>query len=246
MELTIRLYATMRDAAKQARIVVTVPEPATVSTLRDCVSEQFPGLAPNMETAIVAVNRTFGDPQDPIKEGDELAIFPPVSGGSAAVELDAPAFPYPTYFALTADTIDLNAIHAHLIKPDVGAIATFAGSVRGETSRDGLPAETLQLEYEAYEDMAVGKMGQIAQEIWAKWPQVKGVAIVQRIGLLEVGEMTTYVACAASHRDEGIFAAARYGIDRLKEIVPVWKKEIGRDARVWVEGGYQPTAGDNI
>ena len=92
--------------------------------------------------------------------------------------------------------------------------------------------------------MAEKKMSQIAREIWEKWPDVKGIAIVQRIGKLDVGEITTYVACAAGHRDQDVFTATRYGIDRLKEIVPVWKKEISSDQQVWVEGTYKPTPAD--
>lgn len=152
---------------------------------------------------------------------------------------------WPTYFALSEDEPDLNAIHAALTQPDVGAIVTFRGSVRGETNREGLPAQTIYLEYEAYEVMARERMAQIAREIWEKWPLVKGVAIVQRIGRITVGDMTTLVACAAGHRDQGAFEAARYGIDRLKEIVPIWKKEIGVDKSVWVEGDYRPTKEDN-
>lgn len=153
--------------------------------------------------------------------------------------------PYPTYFALAAEPPDIAAIHAHLTTPSVGAVISFVGSVRGSTQRDGLPPETIYLEYEAYADMAHAKMAQIAREIWERWPDVQGVAIVQRIGRLTVGETTTFVACAAGHRDQGAFAAARYGIDRLKEIVPVWKKEVGPDSAVWVEGSYRPTAADN-
>ncbi len=88
-------------------------------------------------------------------------------------------------------------------------------------------------------------MAQIAREIWTRWPTVKGIAIVQRIGRLDIGDMTTLVACASGHRDQAVFDAARYGIDRFKEIVPVWKKEVGPDTSVWVEGSYHPTAADN-
>ena len=154
-------------------------------------------------------------------------------------------FPYPTYFPITTDDIDINAIHQKLTQPDVGAVVSFTGSVRGATQREGLPPQTLYLEYESYSEMAELKMAQIAREIWEKWPLVKGIAIVQRIGKLEIGEVTTYVACAAGHRDQGVFDAALYGIDRLKEIVPVWKKEIGQDESVWVEGHYKPTETDN-
>jgi molybdopterin synthase catalytic subunit len=89
-------------------------------------------------------------------------------------------------------------------------------------------------------------MVQIAFEIWERWPEVKGVAIVQRVGKLDISDVTTFITCAAEHRDQGVFEAARYGIDRLKEIVPVWKKEVGPDRSVWVEGGYQPSADDNM
>ena len=88
-------------------------------------------------------------------------------------------------------------------------------------------------------------MRQIALEIWERWPLVKGIAIVQQLGKLTVGDHTTFVACASGHRDQGVFDAARYGIDRLKEIVPVWKKEVGPDESVWVEGHYHPTVEDN-
>jgi molybdopterin synthase catalytic subunit len=88
-------------------------------------------------------------------------------------------------------------------------------------------------------------MEQIAREIWQRYPLVKGIAIVQRIGKLEIGDTTTIVAIAAAHRDQGSFEAARYGIDRLKEIVPVWKKEVDQDQSVWIEGSYRPTEADN-
>ncbi len=152
---------------------------------------------------------------------------------------------HPVYLAVTTEAIDLNAIQARLRRADVGAIVSFTGSVRGETQREGLPPVTLHLEYEAYAAMAQQKMEQIVREIGERWPMVKGVALVQRIGRLQVGEITTFVACAAGHRDQGAFEAARYAIDRLKEIVPVWKKEVGADQSVWVEGHYRPTAQDN-
>lgn len=152
---------------------------------------------------------------------------------------------HPTYLALTTEPPDLNAVNRLLTHPDVGAVVMFTGAVRGETARDGAPAQTLHLEYEAYEEMAQEKLAQIAREIRQRWPLVKGVALVQRVGALQVGELTTLAACAAGHRDQGAFEAARYGIDRLKEIVPVWKKEVGRDRSVWIEGGYRPTSADN-
>ncbi|MEL6151104.1 MAG: molybdenum cofactor biosynthesis protein MoaE, partial [Chloroflexota bacterium] len=104
--------------------------------------------------------------------------------------------------------------------------------------------ETQHLEYEAYESMAIAKMHQVADEIRQKWPLVQGVAIIQRIGKLEVGQNTILIACSAGHRNDGCFEGAKYGIDRLKEIVPVWKKEVGKDGAAWVEGSYMPTSSD--
>lgn len=241
MELEIRLFATLRDKAGQDRITVTVTEPAAVVDVLAAAIAAYPQLAEALNSSIVSVNKAFAGETTAVNPGDEIAIFPPVSGGSQ----NQTAMPHPTYFAVTTDQLDLNAIHGRLARPDVGAVVSFTGSVRGQTQRDGLPPDTTYLEYEAYAEMAEEKMGQIAREIWQKWPLVKGIAIVQRIGRLDVGEVTTFVACASAHRDQGVFEAARYGIDRLKEIVPVWKKEVGTDKSVWVEGHYQPTEADN-
>lgn len=243
MELQIRLFATLKDRAGQDRLQVSLDEPATVQTLLDQLTADYPNLAPILPTALIAVNKNFASATTPITPGDEVALFPPVSGGSGLP--DGSELPHPTYFAITEDELDINAIHTRLTQPDVGAIVSFTGSVRGQTQREGLPPQTIQLEYEAYSDMAEAKMAQIAREIWQRWPQVKGIAIVQRVGQLAIGQTTTFIACASGHRDQGVFDAARYGIDRLKEIVPVWKKEVGPDHSVWVEGHYRPTEADN-
>jgi molybdopterin synthase catalytic subunit len=115
--------------------------------------------------------------------------------------------------------------------------------VRGITYR-GEGHETLFLEYEAYKPMAEAKMKQVADEIRQRWPSVEGISIVQRIGHLSPGTPTVLIACTSAHRDTGVFEAARYGIDRLKEIVPVWKKEVSPDGQSWVEGDYIPTEQD--
>jgi molybdopterin synthase catalytic subunit len=222
MELEVRLFATLKDRVGRDRIQVSVEQPATVQDLTRAIGQAYPELAPALPSALVAVNKAFAGQETTLSPGDELAVFPPVSGGASS------GYSHPTFFLVTAETIDL-----------------AAGSVRGETRREGLPPATIYLEYEAYQEMAEAKMGQIAREIWKRWPMVKGVAIVQRIGKLSIGETTTLVAVAAGHRDQGAFEAARYGIDRLKEIVPVWKKEVGQDQSVWIEGDYRPTETDN-
>jgi molybdopterin synthase catalytic subunit/molybdopterin converting factor small subunit len=243
MEIEIRLFATLKDRAQSDRIRVALPtDPTTVAVLLDAVGADYPALAPALRSALVAVNRAFAGLETPVGSADEVALFPPVSGGSPPGD----ELIYPTYFAVTDAPLDVEAIHAHLTGPDIGAVVSFTGFVRGRTQRDGLPPETLHLDYEAYEAMAEEKMAQIAREIWTRWPEVRGVALVQRLGRLGVGENTTFVACAGAHRDMGVFEAARYGIDRLKEIVPVWKKEVGADRSVWIEGHYRPTPADNL
>lgn len=150
---------------------------------------------------------------------------------------------YPTIFSITEDEIDLNALLAQITLTSTGAAAIFTGLVRGETKRNDAH-ETEYLEYEAYIPMAETKMKQVADEIRAKWPVIEGIAIVQRIGKLYPKTPTVLIACTAAHRDTGVFDAARYGIDRLKEIVPIWKKEVSPDGQFWVEGEYTPRAGE--
>jgi molybdopterin synthase catalytic subunit len=150
---------------------------------------------------------------------------------------------YPTIISITEGALDLNALVARITLPSTGASVVFTGIVRGLTTR-GAAHATSHLDYEAYQPMAEEKMRQVAGEIRQKWPFVEGIAILQRVGRLEAGTPTTVIACTAAHRDTGIFDAARYGIDRLKEIVPVWKKEVGPDGEEWVEGHYHPKAGE--
>lgn len=149
----------------------------------------------------------------------------------------------PTIFSITEDEIDLNELVEQITLTSTGAAAIFTGMVRGETKR-GDAHETEYLEYEAYVPMAEAKMKQVADEIREKWPVIEGIAIVQRIGKLYPKTPTVLIACSAAHRDTGVFEAARYGIDRLKEIVPVWKKEVTPGGVAWVEGEYVPRAGE--
>lgn len=150
---------------------------------------------------------------------------------------------FPLITSITEDEIDLNALLEAITLTSTGAAAIFTGMVRGVTERDN-PHETFYLEYEAYKPMAEAKMKQVAEEIRAKWPVVEGIAIVQRVGRLYPRTPTVLIACTAAHRDTGVFDAARYGIDRLKEIVPVWKREIKPDGDEWVEGEYHPKPGE--
>ncbi len=149
----------------------------------------------------------------------------------------------PTIYSITEEELDLNKLLAEITLPSTGAAAIFTGMVRGVTSREPVH-ETVYLDYEAYVPMAEAKMKQVAEEIRERWPIVEGIAIVQRIGRLYPMTPTVLIACTAAHRDTGVFDAARYGIDRLKEIVPVWKKEVGPSGEEWIEGDYMPKPGE--
>lgn len=234
MKIRVLFFATLRDRAGASKAEMELPESSTVADLKAEVLRRYPGVAPVLDHTLVSINQAFAYDEDPVPDGSEVAMFPPVSGG--AEEL-------PTIMRVATEPLDLDELLARITLPTTGAAAIFTGMVRGETKR-GDAHKTVCLEYEAYVPMAEAKMAQVAQEIRARWPVVEGIAIVQRIGRLEVGTPTVLIACTAAHRDTGVFEAARYGIDRLKEIVPVWKKEVGPNGETWIEGEYQPKRGD--
>lgn len=233
MQITVLLFATYRDLLKTQRILLEVPEPSQIMDVKKMLAAQYPAISGLLPHALVSINHQYAFDQDSVQAGAEVAFFPPVSGGSEA----------PTVLKITNDPLDLDELVAQITEVTTGAVCVFSGIVRGQTSR-GDAHQTIALEYEAYVPMAEAKMGQVAQEIRVGWPSVAGIVIVQRIGRLEPMTPTVLIACAASHRDTGVFEAARYGIDRLKEIVPIWKKEMGPNGEVWVEGDYHPHPGD--
>jgi len=233
MRVNILFFASLKDRAGTRQVEFETTEPVTVAELKSQLVFRFPGIEPLLPNCLVSVNQQFAFDEDGIAEGAEVAFFPPVSGGSG----------FPTITRVEEGQLNLDELVASITLPTTGAACVFTGMVRGKTAR-GDAHETVSLEYEAYIPMAEAKMVQVADEIRQRWPAVEGIAIVQRIGHLMPGTPTVLIACSAAHRDTGVFEAARYGIDRLKEIVPVWKKEIGPQGEVWVEGKYHPLPGD--
>jgi molybdopterin converting factor subunit 1 len=236
-EIKVLFFATLKERAGKDQISITLPEGATVQELKDVLGKLLPSLAPAMTSALVSVNREYAFDDEVIPSKAEVAIFPPVSGGSEGEDVHS------TTFAITNDALNINQLLEQVTQPTTGAACIFTGIVRAITTR-GDAHETLHLEYDAYKPMAEAKMRQVAEEIRDRWPAVEGIAIVQRIGQLDPGTPTVFIACTAAHRDTGVFEAARYGIDRLKEIVPVWKKEVGSNGQSWVEGSYIPSPDD--
>lgn len=232
-EVKILLYATFKDIVGSKEITLDIDENITVAQFKNLLKEKYPAFEPALGSMLVAVNKEYAFDGEAIPAGAEIALFPPVSGGSG----------FPEIFSITEDELDLNEIVAQITLPTTGAACFFSGMVRAVTKR-GDEHQTEYLEYEAYVPMAEAKMSQVAEEIREKWPSVEGIAMVQRIGHLEPGTPTVMIACSAGHRDTGVFEAARYGIDRLKQIVPIWKKEVGLDGEEWIEGSYIPEPGE--
>lgn len=238
-QVTVLFFANLRERAGKKKIQMDVPGETSVAQFKELLINELPDLAPAFESIIISINKEFAFDDEIIPDEAEIAIFPPVSGGSQTKSGNN----RPSYFSIQEEEIDLNELIKVITTDTSGAVCIFTGIVRGTTLR-GDPFDTVYLEYEAYQEMAENKMYQVAQEIWERWADVAGIAIVQRIGRLFVGTPTVLIACSAPHRDSGAFEAARYGIDRLKEIVPIWKMESGPDGEKWIEGDYYPKAGE--
>ncbi len=219
----VLFFATIREKTGVRETIIDFENGATILDIKVILIEKYPSLKLSMDSVIVAMNHEYAFDEYLVVNGAEIAIFPPVSGGSKIEE-------YPTFINISVDEIDINILLEKITLTTSGAACIFTGIVRGETTRKK-PYKTDLLEYEAYKDMAEMKMLQIANEMRTQWRDIEGIALVQRIGKLFPGMITVVIACTSSHRDSGIFDAAKFGIDRLKEIVPIWKKEVNTDRR---------------
>jgi molybdopterin synthase catalytic subunit len=178
-------------------------------------------------STMLMVNRAYVQPDHVLADGDELALIPPVSGGSSH------------RFLVQEEPLDPRVVEALVDDPATGALVTFIGRVRDHARGQGVSA----LDYEAYPEAATEMMAVIANEIRERWG-IGQVAIAHRTGLLQVGEASVVICVASPHRAEA-FEACQYAIERLKEIVPVWKKEHYDDGATWIgsEADYQREIG---
>jgi molybdopterin converting factor subunit 1 len=215
-----RFLARLRELAGTDSETIDIPVGWTVSDMYDSLRRTHPGL-PDREGVRAAVNQEFTDWSATVSSGDEVAFIPPVSGGVHGVGV---------LFELTPDPLDARRLEAAVSHKGAGAICTFTGVVR-DSSRG---RSVTHLDYEAYAEMAVAQMRKIGDEIAEQWPEAR-VAMAHRTGSLEIGEASVVVSVSCPHRAEAI-AACRWGIDRLKESVPIWKKEHAADGTYWIEG----------
>jgi molybdopterin synthase catalytic subunit len=222
IRVQVKFFASLRQAVGQAAIERSVPAGATVASLREALAADYPQLPTAAGAIYAAINRTYAGDGVELRDGDEVAFFPPVSGGQEVRK---------KLFEITTEPLSLDEVASRVAGSTRGAITVFAGTVRGETGE----LSTDYLEYEAYAEMAEPMLAQLAAEVQARWPQIEAVAIVHRVGRLEIGEPSVVIAVAAGHR-QGVFDACSYAIERLKAVVPIWKKEVGSDGSWWVEG----------
>jgi len=219
MKVEVRLFARYREAAGRDRIELELPEGGTVETAWRAVSTRFPALGQYRPFTFFALRNDYVSADHRLGDGDELCLFPPVSGGSGD----------PDWIDVVTEPLSERAVAEAVGHPSAGGIVLFSGVVRDQTGGRRVKF----LEYEAHAPMALAKMRELAAAIRSRWPGIVRVAMLHRIGRLEVGESSVMIGVSSPHRREA-FEACHFAIDTLKETVPVWKKEYFEDGEVWV------------
>ncbi|MCU0509706.1 MAG: molybdopterin converting factor subunit 1 [Anaerolineae bacterium] len=219
MNVRVRFFAGLRELMGANELRLDLPDGADVAAVLARLEADYPQVRLKNRRFTVAVNRAFARPDQVLAEGDEVALIPPVSGGTVKL------------FEVVDGPISLDEVTRRVVAPERGGITVFAGTVRGVTGEQ----ETDYLEYEAYPEMAEASFERIADEAKSRWPGIAAVAVVHRVGRLQVGDVAIVIAVAAGHRAE-TFDACHYVIDRIKQVSPIWKKEVGPDGAMWIEG----------
>lgn len=216
MRVKVRFFAAARERAGRGEHVLELPPPVTVQHVVDALMKAYPTLGSLLPHLRIAVDQEFATMGDAVPEGAEVALIPPVAGGSGGL------------FRVVDTPLSLEPVVKAVSRVSQGGLVTFTGVVRDHSKGK----DVTRLEYEAYAPMAEKKLEEIALEAKAKWPGVE-VAVMHRVGALQPGELAVVIAVSAPHRKEA-FRACEYVIDRLKEDVPIWKKEFAADGAVWV------------
>jgi molybdopterin synthase catalytic subunit len=215
MMIRLRLFASVREIVGQRELTLILPEGTTAAALLERIARDHPRLKTLAPTLLLAVNREYVEGGTILVDGDEVALIPPVSGGT-------------DLYRITEDPVSLDPLVASVARNTSGAVATFLGVVRGFARG----RQVSWLEYDAYPEMATAKMRQIGEEIRTRWA-VDCIAIVHRTGRLTIGEASVAIAVSAPHRREALHACA-LAIERVKEMVPIWKKEVWADGSEWI------------
>lgn len=220
MKVRVLYFGQLRELAQKREEPVEIAAGATVQQLFEHIAQSFPALRNFDDVIAIGVNQTFAARDVELHEGDEVAMLPPVSGGS----------PDEPFVRIQRERIIPHDFVPNYERPEDGAIVIFDGMVRNHSRN----RETKYLEYESYEEMALKQMRELVEEARAKFA-IRNVALVHRLGRIEIGESSVLIAVYSAHR-AAAFDACRWIIDTLKKTVPIWKKEYFADGAVWADG----------
>ena len=230
MQVKVLFFGILKDVTGRSEDRIDIGEGAPLEAVFALYAEQFPRMHEMAASIVLALNHQFSERSAVLHDGDEVAFLPPVSGGSHTQEIRDERTG--KLFALTRSPIDAATLGRELLRGEDGALVTFEGVVRNNTKGRA----TLYLDYECYEPMAVRVMAEIGGGL-ARLHPIGRIALVHRLGRMQIGETSVTVLVTAPHRRPA-FEAALEGINRLKRLVPIWKKEHFADGEVWVEGEW--------
>jgi len=217
MRVQVLFFGQLRDLTGRSAESLPLGEHATLRDVLQHYSEKYPSIHKLASSLALSVNQEYASQDSALHDGDEVALLPPVSGGAVRA-------------GIVCERIDGDAIAASIKRSEDGAVAVFDGIVRNHSRG----RKTLYLEYEAYEQMALKQMEELIEEALSKF-SARDARIVHRIGRIEIGESSVFIAVASAHR-AAAFDACRWLIDTLKKTVPIWKKEYFEDGAVWADG----------
>ena len=236
INVRVLFFGAARDAAGHTEIDLSLPSPTNAANAFEQVLSAYPELRRFGRSLLFAVNQEYAQNDREISDGDELAVFPPVSGGSAGsadsltLEITETGKGRHDFFELTTQPIDVGAVARRVVLPECGATVILDGYAR-EWTRG---RRTLYLVYETYAPMAMSELHRLGREAHERL-DIAHIGIVHRTGRLEIGETSVVISVSAPHR-RAAFEACEWAIRELKRTVPIWKKEVFEDGEVWVEG----------
>jgi MoaE-MoaD fusion protein len=237
IRVRVLFFGAARDAVDSNKLEIELNSPATVASAFENLASRYVLLERFGRSLLFAVNQEYASRETPLKQNDELALFPPVSGGAEG----SPVCDYKCpddFFELTSETIDVGAVARRVVLPECGATVTLDGYAREWTAG----RRTQYLIYEAYEPMALTEMQRLGAEAHKRF-EIAHIGIVHRTGHLKIGDTSVVIAVSAPHR-QAAFGACEWAIKELKRTVPIWKKEVFEDGEVWVEGESQKSPED--